>query len=58
MYAPQLAFNVPGGLSVGANEVVRPKTGLMVMFPAWLLHQVRPYKGGAERISIAFNLSL
>jgi uncharacterized protein (TIGR02466 family) len=58
MYAPQLAFNVPGGLSVGANEVVRPKPGLMVMFPAWLLHQVRPYKGNAERISIAFNLSL
>jgi hypothetical protein len=29
-----------------------------VMFPAWLLHQVRPYRGGAERISIAFNLSL
>lgn len=58
MYAPQLAFNVPGGLSVGANEVVRPKPGLMVMFPAWLLHQVRPYRGSAERISIAFNLSL
>ena len=58
MYAPQLAFNVPGGLSVGANEVVRPKPGLMVMFPAWLLHQVRPYKGSAERISIACNLSL
>ena len=58
MYAPQLAFNVPGGLSVGANEVVRPKPGLMVIFPAWLLHQVRPYKGSAERISIACNLSL
>jgi uncharacterized protein (TIGR02466 family) len=58
MYAPLLAFNVPGGLSVGANEVVRPKAGLMVLFPSWLLHQVRPYKGNAQRISIAFNLSL
>ena len=58
MYAPQLAFAMPGGLSVGANEIVRPKTGRLVMFPAWLLHQVRPYRGGAERISIAFNLSL
>ena len=37
---------------------VRPRTGRLVMFPAWLLHQVRPYRGGAERISIAFNLSL
>jgi len=58
MYAPHLAFALPGGLSVGANEVVHPKTGRLVMFPAWLLHQVRPYRGGAERISIAFNLSL
>ena len=58
MYAPTLAFNCPGGLSVGANEVVVPKAGLMVLFPGWVLHQVRPYKGNAERISIAFNLSL
>ena len=58
MYAPHLGFNCPGGLSVGGNEVVLPKAGLMVLFPAWLLHQVRPYKGNAERISIAFNLSL
>jgi len=58
MYAPYLAFALPGGLSVGANETVRPKAGRLVMFPAWLLHQVRPYTGTAQRISIAFNLSL
>lgn len=58
MYAPHLAFAMPGGLSVGANETVMPKSGRLVMFPAWLLHQVRPYRGGAERVSIAFNLSL
>jgi uncharacterized protein (TIGR02466 family) len=52
MYAPQLAFAMPGGLSVGANETVHPKAGRLVMFPAWLLHQVRPYRGGGERISI------
>jgi len=28
------------------------------MFPSWVLHQVRPYLGTAQRISIAFNLSL
>ena len=27
MYAPHLAFAMPGGLSVGANEVVHPKAG-------------------------------
>ena len=57
-YAPHLAFAMPGGRSVGANEVVHPQSGRLVMFPAWLLHQVRPYRGNAERISIAFNLSL
>jgi uncharacterized protein (TIGR02466 family) len=57
MYAPQLAYG-SAGLSVGANEVVRPKAGRLVMFPAWLLHQVRPYWGSRQRISIAFNLSL
>ncbi|HYX04091.1 MAG TPA: TIGR02466 family protein [Reyranella sp.] len=58
MYAPHLAFAMPGGLSVGANEIVSPKSGRLVMFPAWVLHQVRPYRGNAQRISIAFNLSL
>ncbi|MBS0222330.1 MAG: 2OG-Fe(II) oxygenase family protein [Proteobacteria bacterium] len=57
MYAPHLAFGA-AGLSVGANEMVRPRAGRLFLFPAWLLHQVRPYKGTAERISIAFNLSL
>ena len=57
MYAPNLAFG-SAGLSVGANEVVRPRAGRMVMFPSWVLHQVRPYRGTAERISIAMNLSL
>jgi uncharacterized protein (TIGR02466 family) len=58
MYAPHLAYAMPGGLSVGANETVPPKAGRLVMFPSWLLHQVRPYRGSAERISIALNLSL
>ena len=58
MYAPHLAFAMPGGLSAGANETVPPRAGRLVMFPAWVLHQVRPYRGSAERISIALNLSL
>jgi uncharacterized protein (TIGR02466 family) len=58
MYAPHLAFALPGGLSVGTNQTIVPKAGRLVMFPAWLLHQVRPYRGTAQRISIAFNLGL
>lgn len=58
MYAPHLGFAMPGGLTIGGNEAVQPKSGRLVMFPGWLMHQVRPYRGDAERISIAFNLSL
>jgi hypothetical protein len=29
----------------------------LMMFPSWL-HQVRPYRGNAERISVAFNLTV
>ena len=58
MYAPNLAFNLPGGLSIGASETIPPVAGRLVLFPAWVLHAVRPYKGTARRISIAFNLNL
>ncbi len=58
MYAPLLAFAVPGGQSVGASELIHPKTGQMLLFPSWLSHAVRPYHGTRERISVAFNFSL
>jgi len=58
MYAPHLAFAVPGGQSVGASELIRPRSGMLVLFPAWLSHAVRPYRGQRERISVAFNLCL
>jgi uncharacterized protein (TIGR02466 family) len=58
MYAPLLGFAVPGGQSAGASELISPKSGQIVLFPSWLAHAVRPYRGERERISIAFNLSL
>jgi uncharacterized protein (TIGR02466 family) len=36
---------------------VRPTTGQLVMFPAWLMHSVRPYLGNDLRVSIALNIS-
>jgi len=36
----------------------RPRTGMLVMFPSWLQHSVRPYLGNGTRISIAVNVSL
>jgi uncharacterized protein (TIGR02466 family) len=58
MYAPLLAFAMPGGQSAGASELIRPQEGTLILFPAWLSHGVRPYGGKAVRISIAMNLSL
>ncbi len=58
MYAPTLTFAGPGGASLGASELIRPKSGMMILFPSWLQHAVRPYKEEGERISVAFNLSL
>jgi hypothetical protein len=56
MLAPHLGVTLLGGFA--AKHKVRPKVGRLVLFPSWLMHQVRPYRGQAERISIAFNLTL
>jgi len=58
MYAPHLGFAVPGGQSAGASELIFPKTGQLILFPSWLQHAVRPYRGERVRISVAFNFSL
>jgi len=58
MYAPHLKFAGEDGTAVGSGETIRPRPGLMVLFPSWLFHQVRPYRGTGLRISIAFNLGI
>ena len=58
MYGQALRFVGEDGGSVGAAETIRRRPGLALMFLSSLLHQVRPYRGSALRISIAFNRSL
>ena len=58
MYAPGLKFAGEDGTSVGSAETIRPRPGLLMLFPSWLYHQVRPYRGSGLRISIAFNLGV
>ena len=58
MYAPELAPALTGCQSAGASEMIRPETGLLVLFPAWLAHGVRPYLGDGTRISVGFNFAL
>lgn len=37
------------------NRYVSPRTGIIVMFPSWMLHSVNPFTLETVRISIAFN---
>lgn len=57
MAAPDLRFRRPGQKPDHDEVKLRPATGRIVMFPAWLSHAVLPYNGSATRISIAVNLT-
>lgn len=50
-----LRYRKPDGSLYQEEHVVQPRAGTMVMFPPWLLHMVRPYRGTGERISLAMN---
>ena len=58
MHAPSLKFAGEDGQSAGSAETILPRPGLLFLFPSFLLHSVRPYRGTGMRISIAFNLGL
>jgi uncharacterized protein (TIGR02466 family) len=58
MYAPHLTFPGPEGAALGEAQRLPPRSGMFVMFPSWLSHGVRPYRGTRERISIAINYGL
>jgi uncharacterized protein (TIGR02466 family) len=45
-------MQLPYGYQV-ANVSLEP--GQLVMFPSWVLHDVKPFEGEGERITIAFN---
>lgn len=51
------ALPIPGH-RFGADHPVRPRAGLLLVFPSWLAHSVTPYHGRGPRISIAFNLTV
>jgi uncharacterized protein (TIGR02466 family) len=58
MYAPYLTFPGPDGAALGEAQRLTPQAGMCVVFPSWLSHGVRPYRGTRERISIAINFSV
>ncbi len=57
MNAPDLRFKRPGQPPDHDEAKMRPATGRIVIFPAWLNHAVLPYAGDGLRISVAVNLS-
>ena len=40
----------------GAPRSLRLEAGQLVLFPSWLYHEVTPYEGDTERITVAFNV--
>ena len=57
MTMPTLRFKRPDRPPDEPELAMRPAAGRLVMFPAWLNHCVMRYRGTAERVSIAANLS-
>ena len=57
MNAPHLRLREADGGEQLVEPFVRPRTGLLVVFPAWLAHAVKPFRGPGTRISVALNLS-
>lgn len=60
---PMIRMTAPDLRILGADKkpqatepAIRPRTGMIVMFPSWLQHAVRPFHGEGTRISIAINL--
>ena len=58
MYVPYLTFAGEDGAALGEAHRFRPHGGMAIVFPSWLSHGARPYRGARERISIAINFGL
>ncbi len=43
-------------VTIYGRQLLDPMAGTMVIFPSWLQHQVHPYFGPDERISVSFNV--
>lgn len=57
MIAPHLAFRIPGGVTAGQKEVIRPATGMFLLYPAWLPRGERQFDGTAPRVTVEFDLT-
>ena len=56
MTALDLRLKEADGQIQNNEPMIRPSSGMIVMFPSWLQHSVRAFYGSGTRISIAINL--
>jgi hypothetical protein len=54
--SPQYAYRIPGGTNAGQSEIIRPATGMFLLYPAWLPRGERRFDGAGQRITIEFDL--
>ncbi|HXC53683.1 MAG TPA: putative 2OG-Fe(II) oxygenase [Rhizomicrobium sp.] len=57
MVAPGFGFRIPGGLTAGQSEIIRPQSGMIVLHPSWAARGERRYEGDHSRITIEFDLT-
>ena len=55
---PGASLRYEAGTNMYGRFLINPQPGQIVIFPGWLQHQVHPYFGSQERITIAFNAVL
>ena len=56
MIAPQYGFRIPGGVSAGQTETIRPATGMILLHPSWQPRGERRFEGTGQRVAIEFDL--
>lgn len=53
---PGASLNYADSSALYGRFLLNPKPGQMLVFPSWMQHQVHPYFGKGERITVAFNV--
>jgi uncharacterized protein (TIGR02466 family) len=54
MYLDVATANLRGPFSYNIRHL-RLQAGQLVLFPSWVLHDVKPFEGNGERITVSFN---
>ena len=56
MVAPQFGFRIPGGVTAGQIETIRPQTGMILLHPSWQPRGERRFEAAGPRVAIEFDL--